>query len=72
MTKPVMSNLKEPSATEVKEKVVLYTFVGRGVPVREDNYPEPSTCEVGCPVPFLAAYISPVLPPGVHLLLSEQ
>ena len=52
--------------------VVPYTFVRRGVPVREDTYPEPSACEVGWPVPFLAAFISPVLPPGAHLRLGEQ
>ena len=55
-----------------KVKVVPYTFVRRGMPVREDTYPEPSACEVGWPVPFLAAFISPVLPPGTHLLLGEQ
>ena len=64
-----------------KVKVVPYTFVCRGVPVREsgvddddddDDYAEPSVCEVGWPVPFLAAFISPVLPPGTHLLLGEQ
>ena len=27
--------------------LVPYTFVRRGVPVREDTYPEPSACEVG-------------------------
>ena len=55
-----------------KVKVAPYTFVRRGVPVSEDTYPEPSACEVGWPVPFLAAFISPVLPPGTHLLLGEQ
>ena len=55
-----------------KVKVVLCTFVRTGVPVREDTYPEPSACEVEWPVPFLAAFISPVLPPGTHLLLDEQ
>ena len=55
-----------------KVKVVPYTFVCRGVPVREDTYPEPSAYEVGWPVPFLAAFISPVLPPGANLLLGEQ
>ena len=44
-----------------KVKVVLYTFVRRGVPSREGTYAEPSACEVGRPVPFLAAFISPVL-----------
>ena len=34
-----------------KVKVVQYTFVRKGVPVREDTYPEPSACEVGSPVP---------------------
>ena len=53
-------------------KVIPYTFVRRGVPVREDNYAEPSAFEVGWPVPFLAAFICPVLPPGAHLLLGEQ
>ena len=47
-------------------------FHSRKVSVREDTYPEPSTCEVGRPVPFLAASISPVLPPGAQLLLGEQ
>ena len=56
----------------MKVKVVPYTFVRREVPVREDTYPEPSACEVGCPVPFLAAFISPVLLLGTHLLLGEQ
>ena len=28
-------------------KVVPYTFVRRGVPVRENTYPKPSACEVG-------------------------
>ena len=56
----------------VKVKVVPHTFVRRGVPVREDTYPEPSVYEVGWPAPFLAAFISPVLPPGAHLLLGEQ
>ena len=28
--------------------------------------------EVGWPVPFLAAFISPVFPPGTHLLLGGQ
>ena len=55
-----------------KVKVFPYTFVRRGAPVREDTYPGPSACEVGWPVPFLAAFISPVLPPGTHLLLGEQ
>ena len=54
------------------KEVFPYTFVRRGAPVREDTYPGPSACEVGWPVPFLAAFISPVLPPGTHLLLGEQ
>ena len=57
---------------EVKVKAVPYTFVCWGVPVRENTYPELSACEVGWPVPFLAIFISPVLPPGTHLLLGEQ
>ena len=28
-------------------KVVPYTFIRRGVPVREDTYAEPLACEVG-------------------------
>ena len=51
----------------VKIKVVPYTSVRRGVPVREDTYPEPSACEVGWPVPFLATFISPLLQIGTHL-----
>ena len=57
---------------QLKVKVVLYTFVRKGVPVREETYPEPSACEVGWSVPFIAAFISPVLPPSTHSLLGEQ
>ena len=32
------------------KKVFPYTFIRRGVPVREDTYAEPSACEVGWPV----------------------
>ena len=46
-----------------KVKVVLYTFVRKGVPVREDTFPEPLACEVGWPVAFLATL--------THLLLGE-
>ena len=57
----------------LKVKVVpSYTFVRRAVPVRDGSYPEPLACEVGWPVPFLAAFISPVFPLGTHLLLGEQ
>ena len=55
-----------------KVKVVPYTFVRRRVLVKEDTYPESSTCEVGWPAPVLAAFISPVFPLGAHLLLGEQ
>ena len=57
---------------KVKVKVVPHAFVRRGIRVREDTYPEPSACEVGWPVPFLAAFISPVIPPGTHLLLGDH
>ena len=67
---PVPSQLPVP--TNTVKKVVPYTFVHRGVPGREDTYPEPSACEVGWPVPFLAAFISPVFALGTHLLLGEQ
>ena len=53
-------------------KVVPYTIVRRGVPVRDDTYPKPSACEVGWPVPVLATFIFPVLPPVTHSLLGEQ
>ena len=56
----------------VRVKVILYTFVRRGVPIKEDTYTEPSAFEIGWPVPFLAAFISPVLQQGTHLLLVEQ
>ena len=56
----------------VKVKVVPYTLLRRGVPVTGDTSPEPSACEVGWPVPFLAAFITAVLLPGNHLLLGEQ
>ena len=49
---------------ENKVKAIPYTLVCMGVPVREDNYPEPSACAVEWPVPVLAAFISSVLPPG--------
>ena len=48
--------------------VVSYNFVRRGVPVREGTYPKPSSCDVGSPVLFLTAFISPVLPSDTHLL----
>ena len=35
--------------------MVPYTFIRRGVPVREDTYPEPLACEVGWPGPFFTA-----------------
>ena len=60
------------SLVHLKVKVVPYTFVCRGVRVREDTYPGPSAFEVEWPVPFLAAFISPVLSPGTHLLLGGQ
>ena len=42
-----------------KVKIVpSYTFVRRGVPVKEDTYAEPTACEVAWPVPFLAAFVS--------------
>ena len=47
---------------KVKVKVLPYTVICRGVPVRVDTHPEPSACEVGWPVSFLTAFISPVLP----------
>ena len=58
--------------TSVKVKVVLYAFVFMGVPDSEDTYPEPSACKVGWPVPFLATFISLVLPPSTQLLLGTQ
>ena len=56
----------------IHKKVGPYTFVLRGVPDGEDTYPEPSSDKVGWTVPFLVAFISPVLPPGTHSLLGEQ
>ena len=56
----------------MKVKVVPYTFVRRGVPVRENTYAEPSACEVGWPAIFLAAFISAAFPLCTHLLLGEQ
>ena len=61
----------QPIKEKGPEKVVPYTLVRRGVPGREDTYPEPSACEEWWPVPFVAAFISPVLPPGTHLLLGK-
>ena len=43
-----------------------------GVPVRETLVLSHRLCEVGWPAPFLAAFISPVFPPGTHLLLGGQ
>ena len=43
-----------------------------GVPVRETLVLSHRLCEVGWPVPFLAAFISPVFPPGPRLLLGGQ
>ena len=64
--------MSEHSVKASSRKLVPYTFVCRGVLVREDTYHEPSACEVGWPVPFLVAFTSPVLPLGTHLLLGEQ
>ena len=58
--------------TDIHIYIYIYRKVVRGVPVREDTYPEPSACEVRWPVPFLAAIISPVFPMGTHLLQGEQ
>ena len=66
------SSLRIVVYSSTSKKVVPYTFVLKGVPVREDTYLEPSACEVGWPVPFLSAFISPVFPLGTHLLLGEQ
>ena len=49
----------ESGCAKFKAKVVLYAFVHRRAPVREDTYPEPLACEVGWPVPFLAAFTPP-------------
>ena len=43
-----------------------------GVPVRETLVLSHRLCEVVWPVPFLAAFISPVFPPGTHLLQGGQ
>ena len=56
----------------MKVKVVPYTVICRGVPMREGAYHEPLAYELGWPVPFLAAFLSPVLPAGTHSLLGEQ
>ena len=50
--------------------VVSYNFVRRGEPVREGTYPKPLSCDVGWPVLFLTAFISPALPPDTQLLLD--
>jgi len=68
----VLSVQLAQSVCIVKVKVVPYTFVRRGVLVRENTYPGPSSCEIGWPVPFLADFIFPVWPPGTHPLLGEQ
>ena len=47
-----------------KVKVVPYTFVRRGVPIREDIYAEPSACEVGWPAPFPRRLYLPSVPNG--------
>ena len=47
---------------QLKVKVFPHTLIRKGVPVREDTYPEPSACEVGWLVPVVAAFISPVFP----------
>ena len=67
-----MPDMADDNHLQKKVQVAPYTFVRRGVPVREDTYPEPSAYEVGWPVPFIAASISPVLIPGTHMLLGEQ
>ena len=67
-----LEKLGNSSMVKVKVMVVPYTFICRGVPVREDNYAELLACEVGWPFPFLAAFTSPVFPWETHLLLGEQ
>ena len=42
------------------------------MPVREDTFLRASACEVGRPVPFLAAFVSPMLQSGTHSLLNGQ
>ena len=71
--------MKEKQERQSTQKIVA-KFKGKGkshirsvrwgVPVKEDPCPEPSAFEVGWPVPFLAAFIFPVFPPGPHSLLS--
>ena len=46
------------------------TFIHREVPVEEEIYLW--AFEVWWPVPFLAALMSPLLPPGAHLQLGRQ
>ena len=50
----------------------VYFRTWGGLPVREHNYPEPSACEVGWPVPFLATFFSPLLPACTHSLLGSE
>ena len=52
--------------------VVLDNFVRRGVPVREDTYPESLAYEIGWQVPLIAVYISSLLQSGTHSKLSGQ
>ena len=63
---------KEKKLAYKKVKVVPYTFIHRGVPIREETYYEPLAYEIGWPVPFLTIFISIVLPPGTYSLLGEQ
>ena len=50
----------------------MYDFVRWGVPVRGTLILSHRYIEVGWSVPSLAAFTSPVLPPGTHLLLGGQ
>ena len=47
-------------------------FIRKGLPVREDTHHGPSAYDIGWPFPFLAAFISPVLPQGNQSLLGGQ
>ena len=48
----------------------MLLYVEEGVPVKEDTCPGQSAREVGWPVPFLTAFIFPVLLPSTELLLG--
>ena len=66
------NNVVQPNVLGKGKGMSHIQTVRWGVPVRETLVLSHQFCEVGWPVPFLTTFISPVFPPGTHLLLGGQ